>query len=59
MDPYFYFELTGTRRISDNKYEITVGLANRKDDPLTKQIPVTVELINNVWKMTNIEVSWK
>jgi hypothetical protein len=59
MEAYQYFELTEAKKLNDEKYEITVGLSWRKDEPLTLYIPVTVERTNSKWEITNIGVEWE
>jgi len=59
IEPYKHFELTETKQLSINKYEILVGLAWNKDERLSRFIPVTLERVNGDWQITNIVVEWE
>lgn len=58
MDPYKYFELTKTEKLNDNKFEITVGFSWQEGEQLSNFVPVTIERVNNEWKIADIGVDW-
>ena len=55
MEPFQHFELTETKKLNNKKHEITVGLAYQTGEQPTLFIPVTVELLNSNWQITNVK----
>lgn len=55
MESFQHFELTETKKLNNKKYELTVGLAYQTGKQPTLFIPVTVELLNSNWQITNVK----
>lgn len=59
MDPFADYTITDSKKINDNKYEITVGLAYLKGAELSRYIPIIVERNDDDWFISEIDINWE